>query len=53
MSLATLNNEVLEAKYKRQHIIPIVMEGDAKVEHDNEWWTYRERNSGLENQRGQ
>ena len=29
------------------------MEGDAKVDHENEWQTYCERNSQLDNQRGQ
>ena len=28
------------------------MEGDNKVEHENKWQTYCERNSQLENQRG-
>ena len=40
MSLAILNNEIVWAKYKIQRILPIVLEGDAKVEHDNAWWTY-------------
>ena len=47
MSLAILNNEIVEAKYKSQHILPIVLDGDVKVEHYNEWQTYRERKSKL------
>ena len=43
----------MEAKYKSKHILHIVMEGDAKVEHENEWQTYCERNSQLDNQRRQ
>ena len=40
--LAILNNEIVEAEYKIHHILPIVLEGDAKVEHDNTWRTYCE-----------
>ena len=29
------------------------MEGGAKVQNENEWWKYHERNLLLENQRGQ
>ena len=43
----------MEAKYKSKHILTIVMEGYAKVEHENEWQTYCESNSQLDNQRGQ
>ena len=53
MYLAILKSVIVEAKYKIQHILPIVMEGDARVEHDNEYWTYCESNSRLDNQRGQ
>ena len=49
-SLAILNNEIMEAEHKRHFILPIVLEGDSKIEHDNEWQTYRERNSQLERQ---
>ena len=53
MSWAILNNQILEPNYKSQHILLIVMEGDVKVEHDNECQTYHERNSQIENQRRQ
>ena len=42
----------MEAEYKSQCILPIVLEGDSKVEHVNEWRTYRERNSQLDKQHG-
>ena len=35
-SLAIPNNEIVEFEYKSQHILPIVMEDDPKLEHDNE-----------------
>ena len=35
MYLSILNNEIAEDEYKSQCIIPIVLEGDAKVYHDN------------------
>ena len=43
ISIAILNTEIVEAKYKNHHILPIVLKGDAKVEHDNKWRAYRER----------
>ena len=43
----------MDARYKSKHILHIVMEGDAKEDHENEWQTYCERNSQLENQHGQ
>ena len=43
----------MEAGYKSKHILHIVMEGNAKVDHENEWQTYCEMNSQLEDQRGQ
>ena len=39
MALAILDNEIVEAEYKRQQIITKVLEDDIKVEHENEWWT--------------
>ena len=42
----------MESKYKSKHILHIVLEVDAKVEHENEWQTYCESNSQLDNQRG-
>ena len=50
MSLALPNNEITEVEYKSRHILPIVLEGDAKVEHVNKWRTYLERTSCLEKQ---
>ena len=44
---------MMESKYKSEHILHIVMEGDSKLYHENEWQTYCEMNSKLENQRGQ
>ena len=53
MSLSIINNEIVESKYKSQHIPPIVLEGDEKLDNDNEWQTYHERNSKVEKQCGQ
>ena len=47
-TLAITNNEILEVEYKIQRILPIVLEGDARVEYDNQWQTYFERKSQLE-----
>ena len=44
-SLAVLNNKIVEAKYSSQHILPIVLEVDSKIEHKNYRHTYCERNS--------
>ena len=52
MSLAILNNEITEAKYKSRLFLHIVLEGDAKVEHGNKWRKYRERISHLDKKRG-
>ena len=52
MALSVLDNEIMEAEYKIQHILLIVLEGDAKLEHENECQTYREINSRSEKQRG-
>ena len=43
----------MEAEYKIHHILPIVLEGDAKVDHENKWLTYCERIAKLDKQRGQ
>ena len=53
MFLDILNNEIVEAKYKIHHTIPIVMQVDAKVAYDNKWRTYCEIISQLEKQHGQ
>ena len=34
-SLAILNNEIMEAEHKRHFILPIFLEGDSEVDHDN------------------
>ena len=47
MTLAVLDNEIMESEYKRKQIPPMFLEGNSKVEHDNEWQTYHERNSQL------
>ena len=43
----------MEAEYKIHHILPIFLEGNAKVEQDNKWQTYHERIVQLEKQHGQ
>ena len=50
ISLAILNDEIVEAKYKIHRILPILLEGDAKVEHDNKLRTYSEIIVQLYNQ---
>ena len=35
MDIAVLNNEIAEDEYKIQHILPIVLKGDTRVEHEN------------------
>ena len=47
MSLAILNKEIMEAEYKSQLILPIVMESDTKVYHEYKWRTYHEKISQL------
>ena len=42
MAVAILNNDIVEAEYKCHHIIPIFLEVDVKVDHDNKWRTYSE-----------
>ena len=53
MSLNIVNNEIVESKYKSHHILPIVLEGDAKVEHENKWHTYNKRIAQLDKQHHQ
>ena len=53
MTLAVLDNEIMESEYKRKQIPPMFLEGNSKVEHDNEWQTYHERNSQLQKQSDQ
>ena len=43
----------MEAEYKIQQILPIILEGDAKGDHYNDWRKYSERKSQLEKQHGQ
>ena len=47
ISLAIFNNEIVEADYKSHHILPIVLEGDDKLDHDNKCQTYFERITQL------
>ena len=47
MSLAILNNEIEEADYKSQCILPIVLDVYSKLYHKSEWRTYLVRNSQL------
>ena len=49
ISLAILRNEIVEAEYKSHPILPIYLEGDAKLEHNNKWRTYCERVVKLNN----
>ena len=42
-----------EAEYKVSIPLPMILQGDEKTKHDNEWRTYRERVTRLEKQRGQ
>ena len=53
ISLTILNNEIMEADYKSHNILPIVMEGDTKVDHDNKCRTYCERVIQLQKKHGQ
>ena len=53
MSLSILNNEIVESKYKNNHIVPIVLEGGAKAENENKWQTYCERIKKLYKKCGQ
>ena len=43
----------ISIKYNTSYPLPIVLEGDAKVEHRNEWQKLRERNSQLDKKRVQ
>ena len=51
--LSILNNDIVEAEYRSHHILPIVIEGYAKVEQDNKLRTYSERISQLKKKHGQ
>ena len=53
IALAELQNEMDEAEYKVSIPLPMILQGDEKTKHDNEWRTYRERVTRLEKQRGQ
>ena len=53
MSVVFFNNGIVEADYKSHHILLMVLEGDAKVEHDNKWRTYHDRITKLDRQRRQ
>jgi hypothetical protein len=53
IKLAILENEIEEATYQETVELPIKMDELEKTHYDNEWRTFRERNSRLEKQRGQ
>ena len=53
MSLDILNNLIVETKYKSNHILPIVMEWNAKVDHNNKCQKYCEWISQLDKKCGQ
>ena len=53
IALDIINNEIVEAEYKCHHILPIVLEGDIKVENDSKWQTYCKSIAQLEKQRRQ
>ncbi len=53
MKLAILENEIEEAVYRETMDLPIKLNKLEKTHHDNEWRTFRERQSRLEKQRGQ
>jgi hypothetical protein len=53
MKLAILENEIEEANYQETVELPIKMDELKKTHYDDEWRTFRERNSRLEKQRGQ
>ena len=53
MFLVILNNAIVDSEYKSQHILTIGLEGDAKLEHDNKWRTYRERITQLDKEHRQ
>jgi hypothetical protein len=50
MKLAILENEIEEANYQETVELPIKMDELEKTHYDNEWRTFRERNSRLEKQ---
>ena len=52
MNLSVLYNEIVEAEYKIQQILPILLESVSKVYHANEWRSCHERKSRLEKQHG-
>jgi hypothetical protein len=50
MLLATLEQQIDEAAYLASTDLPIKLTEVEKTEYDNDWRTYRERNSRLEKQ---
>ena len=53
MKVAILDNEVTKWDYDIANEIPIEMSESEKTAYVNEWCTYQEWNSNLENHRGQ
>jgi hypothetical protein len=53
MKLAILENDIEEATFQGTVDLPIKLDELEKTHHENEWRTFRERNSRLEKQRGQ
>jgi hypothetical protein len=53
MQLAVLENEIEEAAYQLSAPLPMQLDDSEATSYHNEWISFRERNSRLENQRGQ
>jgi hypothetical protein len=53
MKLALLENEIALAQFEALQEVPIELTESEKTQNNNEWRTYRERNSKLTNHRGQ
>ena len=53
IKIAIMDNRIAKGYYDLANKIPIDMSESEKTAYGNEWRTYRERNSKLENHRGQ
>ena len=53
ITLAKLQNNMVEELAKHEDPLEIVLFGDKKAEHEGKWKTYREKQSRLEKHRGQ
>ena len=51
--LAAFQNGIEYAAAKHSEPLDIILQGDAKVEHEVNWRTYQDRQSRLDKQRGQ